>query len=61
MMKLLCLPLKELAEELDTSYSNVRNWSSGAKDIPEKYRRAIAVFMRRHAKRIARAADQMEG
>jgi hypothetical protein len=60
MLKLVCLPLKELAEELGTSYSNVRNWSSGAKEIPEKYRQPLAAFMKRHAKRIAKAAEGME-
>jgi hypothetical protein len=60
MLKLVCLPLKELAVELDTSYSNVRNWSSGHKDIPAQYRRPLAAFMRRHARRIEKAADAME-
>ena len=61
MLKLVCLPLKELAEELDTSYSNVRNWSSGHKEIPDKYRKPLATFMRKHAKRIHKAASEMEG
>lgn len=59
MLKLVCLPLKELAEELGTSYSNVRNWSSGQKEIPAKYRKPLAAFMRKHAKRIERAAEDM--
>ena len=60
MLKLVCLPLKELAAELDTSYSNVRNWSSGHKEIPDRYRKPLAAFMRRHAKRIDKAAEAME-
>src|SRR5688572_11105158 len=52
MIKALCLPLKELAAQLDTSYSNVRNWSSGAKEIPDKYRKPLATFMKKHAKRL---------
>jgi len=59
-LKLVCLPLKELAEELETSYSNVRNWSSGQKEIPDKYRKPLAAFMRKHAKRIDKAAAEME-
>ena len=59
MIKALCLPLKLLAEELDTSYSNVRNWSSGAKEIPDKYRKPLAAFMRKHARRLEKAADEM--
>ena len=59
-LKQVCLPLKELAEELGTGYSNVRNWSSGAKEIPEKHRKPLAAFMRKHAKRVARLADELE-
>jgi DNA-binding transcriptional regulator YiaG len=59
MIKALCLPLKVLAEELETSYSNVRNWSSGAKEIPDKYRKPLAAFMRKHARRLEKAADEM--
>jgi hypothetical protein len=61
MIKTLCLPLKELAEELETSYSNVRNWSSGAKEIPAKYRKPLASFMKQHAKRLEKAAREMRG
>ena len=59
MLKLVCFPLKKLAAELGTSYSNVRNWSSGEKEIPQKYRKPIAAFMRKHAKRIKKAADEI--
>ena len=59
MMKTLCLPLKELAVELDTSYSNVRNWSSGAKEIPAKYRKPLGDFMKKHAKRLEKAAAEL--
>ena len=58
-LKLVCLPLKQLADELDTSYSNVRNWSSGHKEIPDKYRKPLAAFMRRHATRIRKAASEI--
>ena len=46
MLKLACLPLKELAEELDISYSNVRNWSSGHKEIPEKTPEKVSIQKR---------------
>ena len=59
MIKTLCLPLKELAADLDTSYSNVRNWSSGAKEIPPKYRKPLAAYMRKHARLLERAAQRM--
>jgi hypothetical protein len=58
-IKTLCLPLKQLAAELDTSYSNVRNWSSGQKEIPDKYRRPLAVFMKKHARRLEKAAEEL--
>jgi hypothetical protein len=58
-IKTLCLPLKALAEELETSYSNVRNWSSGAKEIPAKYRKPLAGFIRKHARRLEKAAEEI--
>jgi len=60
MLKLVCLPLKALAEALDVPYGSVRNWSSGRTDFPDKHRPALARFMRLHAKRLEAAAEELE-
>ena len=61
MLKLVCLPLKDLADALGAPYGSVRNWSSGRVDFPESYRRALARFMRAHAARLEAAAEELEG
>ena len=61
MLKLVCLPLKDLAGELGVPYSTVRNWSSGRTDIPPRYLPSLAAFMRKHAGRLKAAADDLEG
>ena len=42
-------------------YANLRNWTTGRAAIPEAYRGKLAAFMRRHGKRLQKAADELEG
>ena len=60
MLKVICLPLKELAKALGVPYSTARNWSSGRTDLPEKYRAALAAFMRKHAAELVKLAEELE-
>lgn len=59
-LKLVCLPLKDLAEAIGVSYSKLRNWSVGRTQIPDAHRTALVRFIRRHAKRLEKAADALE-
>ena len=60
MLKLVCLPLKALAEALGVPYSTVRNWSSGRTDFPDEHRAALAAFMRTHAARLLKLAKELQ-
>ena len=42
-------------------YSTVRNWSSGRTDFPDENRTALAAFMRTHAARLVKLAEELEG
>jgi len=60
LLKLVCLPLKDLAGSLGVGYENIRNWSMGRVEIPKTYRGKLAEFIRQHAKRLEKAADELE-
>ncbi len=61
MIKLVCLPIVELSRELQVPYDTVRGWSSGRADNPSpENRKALAAFMRAHAKKLVAAAEQLE-
>ena len=59
-LSLVCLTLKELAASLGVSYTSVRNWSAG-RPMPSDARRALAAFMRTHAARLVKLAEELEG
>jgi hypothetical protein len=60
LLKLVCLPLKELAKEIDVGYGNIRNWTTGRAPIPSAYRAKLVQFIRKHVKRLEKAADELE-
>jgi len=60
LLKLVCLPLKDLAVALDVGYDNLRNWSVGRAPIPAPYRKKLARHIRKHIKRLEKAADELE-
>lgn len=60
MLKTICLPLKELAEELGVPYATARNWSAGRTEIPPEYRKELAAFAREHAGRLRQIAEDLE-
>lgn len=60
LIKLTCLPLKELAAAIDVSYTAIRNYSSG-RPVPEDVRARLIRFAREHADQLQAAADELEG
>ena len=60
MLKLVCLPLKDLAAALHVPYSTLRNWSAGRTDMPEHYHARLATFVRQHAANLVKLADELE-
>lgn len=58
LIRLVSLPLKELAEELGVSYAAVRNYAAG-RPIPSTVRVKLARFAEKHAKRLERAAADL--
>ena len=60
-MKLLFVPLQEIANSLGVGYDTVKGWSSGRADPSPENGKALAKFMRQHAKKLLAAADELEG
>ncbi len=58
-LRLLHLPLEEIAEGVGVGYDTVKGWSSGRSDPSLENRAALATFMRHHAEEVARVAEEM--
>ena len=61
LIKLVCIPILELAGAIRVPYDTVRGWSSGRADPSPENRQALAKFMRQHAGKLVAAADELEG
>ena len=61
LIKLVCVPIMELAGAIRVPYDTVRGWSSGRADPSPENRKALAKFMRQHAKKLLAAAEELEG
>ena len=60
LVKALCLPQAQLSEELGVPYDTVRGWSSGRAEPSPDNRAALAAFMRTHAARLLKLAEELE-
>jgi DNA-binding transcriptional regulator YiaG len=60
-LQLACVTKRDIAEAIGVPHTTVRNWSAGRIEIPAKSRRDLATFLRAHAKRLERAAKELEG
>ena len=60
-MKLLFVPFQEIATSLGVGYDTVKGWSSGRADPSPDNRKALAAFMRAHAKKLMEAAEELDG
>lgn len=60
-LRLLHLPFAEIAAAIGVGYDTVKGWSSGRADPTPENRAALAAFMRGHAGRLERAAEELEG
>ena len=60
LMKALCLPQAQLSEALGVPYDTVRGWSSGRAEPSPENRAALAAFMRTHAGRLLKLAEELE-
>lgn len=59
-LRILCLSLQDLADELGLSYDTVRGWSARKTEPSPENRAALAAFIRRHAKRLEARAASLE-
>ena len=57
LVKLVCLPIKDLSEALGVPYDTVRSWSSGRTDPSPENRAALLRFMGEHAKKLRAAIE----
>ena len=60
LIKLVCLPQAMLAAQLGISSDTVRSWSAGRADPSPENRAVLAAFMRKHAAKLERLAEEME-
>ena len=60
LLKLVCLPLKDLAAALGVPYATMRNWTTG-RTMSDDNRRALAAFMRSHGAQLVKRAEELEG
>ena len=56
----LCVSLKDVASALGVSHDTLKGWSSGRTDPSPTNRRALAEYMRHHAKSVQRLASRLE-
>ena len=61
LLRAACLTLKGMAEAVRVPPTTVRNWSVGRIEIPPEHRAALAAFMRTHAARLVKLAEELEG
>ena len=60
LIKLVCLPIKDLSRDLGVPYDTVRSWSSGRIDPSPENRAALLKFMGEHAKKLRATVDELE-
>ena len=60
-LRLLHMPFTEIATQVGVGYDTVKGWSAGRADPSGTNRQALADFLRRHAKRLEAAAEELEG
>ena len=60
-IRLLHLPMEDIAKGTRVSYDTVKGWSYGRSDPSPENRLALAAFMRAHAARVLDAAEELEG
>lgn len=59
-LKLVCLPMTELAESLGVGYDTVKGWSSGRADPSPENREIFVTFIRAHAHKLLELAEDLE-
>ena len=57
LLKLVCLPIKDLSEALGVPYDTVRSWSSGRVDPSPENRAALIRFIGEHAEKLRDAVE----
>ncbi len=60
LIKLVCLPIKDLSRDLGVTYDTVRSWSSGRIDPSPANRAALLRLIRQHAKKLRATVDELE-
>ena len=60
-LRLINYSLSQLAAALGVSHDTAKGWSAGRTFPSPENRTALAKFMRQHAKKLAAAADELEG
>ena len=60
-IRLINFSLPRLAEVLGVSHDTVKGWSAGRTDPSLENRASLAEFMRKHAKELMKAAEELEG
>ena len=61
LIKLICLPISDLAEALGVPYDTVRSWSSGRADPSPENVEALVRFIEEHAEKLMAEANKLEG
>ena len=60
-LRLINFSLSRLADAVGVSHDTAKGWSAGRTDPSPENRKALARFMRQHAKKLVAAADELEG
>ena len=59
-LQALCLTLKDVARAVGMSHDSLRGWSAGRTEPSPDNRAALAAFMRTHAARLVKLAEELE-
>ena len=59
-VRLLHMPFAAIAKEVGVGYDTVKGWSSGRAEPSPDNRAALAAFMRTHAARLVKLAEELE-
>lgn len=59
-LRALCLTLKDVAAAIGMSHDSLRGWSAGRTEPSRENREALVTFMRGHAAKLVKLADEME-
>ena len=60
-IRLLHLPMAEIAAGVGVSYDTVKGWSYGRSEPSPENRAALLSFMRKHAAELVKLAEELEG